>query len=73
MKGKSLDIGATSSFLTTLREAFHCDGEIRLSAGDYFILVGLKAGLSSTDQKEAIDKLIQAVETHDEVRVWAEY
>lgn len=73
VRGKALDIGAPSSFLTALREAFHSDGEIRLSSGDYHTLAGLRSGLTSTDQKKAIDVLMEAVYSHDEVRVWPEY
>lgn len=76
VKGKHLSIGAPSSFLEALREALDMrggHGELRLTGGDYHRLRGLRAGLTSTDQKEAIDELCEAIEKHDEVRLWAEY
>lgn len=73
VKGKALSVGAPSSLLSKLREAFHADGEIRLTDGDYYTLIGLRAGIDSTDAKESLGELAKAVREHGEVRVWAEY
>lgn len=73
VKGKRLQVGAPSSLLSKLREAFHAEGEIRLTDWDYHTLIGLRAGIDSTDAKEALDELAKAVMEHSEVRVWAEY
>jgi hypothetical protein len=73
VKGKRLSVGAPSAFLKALREAFNVNGDLVLSSSSYGVLQGLKAGLDSQDMKAAIEELMAAVETHDEVRVWAEY
>lgn len=75
LKGKALAIGAPSSFLEALREAIGEGGygEFRLTSDHCHTLKGLRAGLTSMDQKHAIDELIEAVSKHDEVRLWPEY
>lgn len=72
VKGKSLDIGAPSSFLSALERAFG-NRPWTLSGGDYHTLMGLAAGLGSDDQRAACEQLAKAVQDHGEIRVWAEY
>lgn len=72
VKGKRLDIGAPSSFLTALERAFG-PGYWTLTDRDYHTLKGLAAGLDSDDERAACNELAEAVMECGEIRVWAEY
>lgn len=73
VQGKLLNVGAPSSFMSALREAFHGDPPWTFTDRDYHTLMGLSAGLSSTDQKQAATELADAALKHGEIRVWPEY
>jgi hypothetical protein len=74
VKGTHLSIGAPSSFMGALTRAFgERQPDWRFTEGDLLTLRGLMAGLDSEDQREAIQTIIEAIERHSEVRVWAEY
>lgn len=72
MKGKALKIGGTSSFLRALEDLFG-GRELALDVSAVNCLMGLRAGLSSADEKEAVDELISAIHVHGTIRIWAEY
>lgn len=72
VKGKNLSVGAKSSFLAAIERAF---GGVPcvLSEHDVLKLQGLAAAFDSEDQRAAVQELIEAIEKHASVRVWAEY
>lgn len=70
-KGKDLPVNAPSSFIAALGDAMQSEGPWTLMVHDVPVLRGLAAGL--THEREAITAIIDAIEKHGEIRVWAEY
>lgn len=73
VKGKALSIGAPSSFTSALDRAFGRSPDRILNEYDVPTLRGIAAGFDSEDQRAAIDELIEAIQKHAAVRLWAEY
>lgn len=71
--GKDLGVGAPSSFLGSMEEALGTRQPWVLNQDHYNILKGLKAGLTSSDQKEAIEEILEAICRHDVIEVYAQY
>ena len=69
--GVSLPVNAPSSFLSAMERFQNCSGPWALASVDIAGLRGLAAGLQH--ETEAIMSLIDAIERHGVVRVWAEY
>jgi len=65
VKGRSLNVGGRSAFVNALGLPREFD-ESKLE-----FLRGLAAG--NEDFRDAVEELIDAIETHGNVRVWAEY
>lgn len=65
--GKSLSVGGRSAFV----EALKLHQPIRMTAADIPFLRGLAAG--NADFANAVDEIIEAIEKHDEIEVYAEY
>ena len=72
VEGKSLSIGAPSSFMEALERHFgnrpwvfsdHQHGEMR----------AFGAGLDDKEMREAMELLAEAAYEHGEIRVWPEY
>lgn len=69
--GKSLGVNAPSLFMVALRYAFEADLPRVFSSSDVPVLRGMAAGMSH--EAKAINKLIEAIDEFEQVRVWAEY
>lgn len=68
--GRSLGVSAPSSFLAAL-ERLGVQLPAVVDASIVPRLEGLRAGL--THEHTAIERLIEAIEQYESVRVWAEY
>lgn len=74
VKGKSLSIGAPSSFLALLERVFGGSARDFVLAEDD--VGGLRTAAAATEDREyrkALEELAEAVEKHGAVRVWAVY
>ncbi len=73
IRGKSLNVGAPSSFQALLERVFGQRPPLSLDPSD---VDRLRTAAAATDQEEfrkALEELAEAVEKHGDVRLWAEY
>ncbi len=70
-KGANLPVNAPSSFMAALGKAMDQDGPWTLMVSDIPVLRGLAAGLEN--ERDAITAIMDALNKHGEIRVWAEY
>ena len=76
-KGHSLDVGAGSSFMEALRTVFGQGEPIALDESSIPYLKGMSAswdrGGDQFARQHPCADLIEAIEAHDSIEVWAEY
>ena len=70
-KGNDLPVNAPSSFMAALESALGSCGPWTVMESDVPILRGLAIGFAH--ERKAIQAIIDAVEQHGQIRVWAEY
>ena len=70
-KGKDLPVNAPSSFMDALGRALGSSGPWTILSSDAPILRGLAAGLQH--EREAIEAILDALDQHEQIKVWAEY
>jgi hypothetical protein len=68
-KGKDLEEGAPSSFIQMFEGAFALPAV--LTKENIEVLNGMRIG--SEHHKETLEKIIEAIDTHGEIEVYAEY
>ena len=74
VKGRALSIGAPSSFLAMLGRVLQRDPPWVLADGTDALRLRIAADI--TDDAEwhaALERLVDAIEEHGTIRVWAEY
>lgn len=73
VKGKALELYAPQHFLKILRNITGSDGNWELD--DYWInhLRGAMSNEEDERTKQGLDELIEAIEKHGSIRIWAEY
>jgi hypothetical protein len=72
IKGRDLNVHAPSSFIEALGRAGF-DLPCNLSGADVPMLRGLAAGMSDDNSRKAVERLIDAIEQHETISLWAEY
>lgn len=68
--GKSLPVNASNSFRSTLEEAFGSP-PWKFSHESKPILIGIRA--ADKNEREAIDEIMEAIDTHDSIEVEVSY
>ena len=73
VKGTCLKMGGPSSFLELLRRLTSSPGPWELDGHWTSRLRGAAAATEDREHRAALEELIEAIEKHVEIRVWAEY
>lgn len=73
VNGKRLSMGGQSSFLELLRRLTSSQGPWELD--DYWSsqLTGAAKATKDKEHRAALEELVDAIEKHGPIRVWAEY
>lgn len=72
VKGKALSLGAPSSFIAILERQFG-GGPWSFDTTDDAVLQGMEAAVDDKDYRAAFAELREALEKHENIRVWAVY
>ena len=70
-KGKDLPVNASSSFIAAMERAMGSLSPWTVMESDAPVLRGLLAGLQH--EREAIEAILDAIDKHGEIKVWAEW
>ena len=73
VKGKRLSMGGRSSFLSLLRRVTLSDEPWELDGGWTLQLTGAAHATEDAEHRAALVEIIEAIEKHGAIRVWAEY
>lgn len=73
VRGKCLPMGGPSSFIDLLRRVTSSHGDWELDGHWVAQLRGAAAATENTEHRAALGEIIEAIEKHGTVRVWAEY
>lgn len=68
-KGKSLEVGSPSSFIMMFEGAFSLPAV--LAKDNIELLNGMRIG--SNDHKQTLEKIIDAINQHGEIEIYAEF
>ena len=70
-KGKDIPVNAPSSFIEAMEAAMGSGQPWTIMESDMPVLRGLSAGLKH--ERDAINAILEAVEKHGQIKVWAEW
>ena len=73
VKGKVLPMGGPSSFLDLLRRIMSSGGPWELDGYWTMQLTGAAHATENSEHRAALEEIVEAIDKHGTIRVWAEY